>query len=148
MKCVGLYLERMQKTSYIGDAVCDKIMRWKRPVVVPFIDHVDRIYELIGYINKGYLRCDPEMEVPKDCAIMNALFRHECSTFRKEYAKTHKRVVGPIDVFKSDMSTLEDADRGSFTYTATMANYASREARGEIPALRLRNTNRGRDNRP
>ena len=92
------------------------------------------------------------MEVPKNRAIMNALFRHECSTLRKEYAKTHKRVVGLIDLFKSDMSTLEDADRGSATYIAAMANYRrqeekAREATGEIPALRSRNTNRGRDTR-
>ena len=127
MTCVGLYLEKMQNTSYIGDAVRDKILHWKRPVVVPFIDHVDRIYELIGYINKGYLRCDPEMEVSKGRVIMNTLFRHECSTLRKEYAKTHKRVVGPIDVFKSDMSTLEDANRGSATYLAAMANYKRQE---------------------
>ena len=77
MTCVGLYLEKMQNTFYIGDAVHGKTLRWKRPVVVSFIDHVNHIYELVGYINKGYLRCDPEMEVPKDHVIMNALFCHE-----------------------------------------------------------------------
>ena len=92
------------------------------------------------------------MEVPKERAIMNALFCHECATLHKEYAKTHKRVVGPIDTFKSEIFTLEDADRGSVTYTAAMANYArqeekARQARGEIPALHSRNTNCGRDNR-
>ena len=152
MTCVGFYLEKMQNMSYIGDAVCDKILHWKRPVIVSFIDHVDRIHDLVGYINKGYLRCDLEMRVPKERAIMNSFFRHECATLRKEYAKTHNRVVGPIDTFKSEMSTLEDADRGSVTYSAAMANFArqeekAREARGEIPALRSRNTNRGRDNR-
>ena len=83
---------------------------------------------------------------------MNALFRHECATLRKEYAKTHKRIMGPIDNFKSEMSTIEDTDRGSVTYSAAMATYArqekkAREARGEIPALSSRNTNRRRDNR-
>ena len=92
------------------------------------------------------------MEVPKERAIMNALFCHECATLRKEYDKKRKRVVGPIDTFKSEMSTLEDADRGSVTYSAAMANYArqeekAREARGEIPELRSRNKNCGRDNR-
>ena len=50
------------------------------------------------------------------------------------------------------MSTREDADRGPITYSAAMANYArqekkAREARGEIPTLHSRNTNRGCDNR-
>ena len=59
------YLEKIQNMAYIGDAVCDKILHWKRPVTVPFIDHVDRIYELVDYINKGYLRRDPEMKCQK-----------------------------------------------------------------------------------
>ena len=76
----------------------------------------------------------------------------KCATIRKEYAKTHKRLVGPIENFKSEMSTLEDADRISVTYQASMANYVKQEAkarepRGEIPAPSSRNTNRGRDNR-
>ena len=57
MTCVGFYLEKMQNMAYIGDAVCDKILRWKRPVTVSFINHVDRIYELVNYITQGYLRC-------------------------------------------------------------------------------------------
>ena len=70
---------------------------------------------------------------------MNALFRNECATLRKEYAKTYKRPVGPIDSFKSEMFTLEDANRGSVTYLVAMVNYArkeekAREARSEIPA--------------
>ena len=78
---------------------------------------------------------------------MNALFRNECATLRKEYAKTYKRPVGPIDSFKSEMFTLEDANRGSVTYLVAMVNYArkeekAREARDEIPARSSRNKNR------
>ena len=82
---------------------------------------------------------------------MNALYRMECAPIRKEYAKTHKRPEGPIDNFKSEMSILEDADRGSVTHQADLANYSkqeakAREAAGDIRALSSRNTNRGRDN--
>ena len=79
-----------------------KILCWKRPVTVSFIDHVDRIYELISYITQGYLRCDKDMDVPKECAIMNALYRNECAVICKEYAKIHKCPEGPVDNFKSD----------------------------------------------
>ena len=42
----------------------------------------------------------------------------ECASIHKVYAKTHKRPEGPIDHFKSEMPTLEDADKGSFTHSA------------------------------
>ena len=61
--CVGFYLEKIQNMAYIGDAVCDKILHWKRPVTVSFIDHIDLIYELVNYITQGYLHCDTDMEV-------------------------------------------------------------------------------------
>ena len=93
----------MQNMSYIGDAINNKILRLKRPVTVP-IDHLDQIYEWIGYITEGYLCC--ETNVPNDCAIMNAVYRMECAPIRTEYAKTHKRPEGPIDHFKSEMSPL------------------------------------------
>ena len=105
----------MQNMSYIGDAICDKILRWKRPVTVSFIDYVDRNYELVNYINQGYVRCDTDMDVPKERPLMNALYRMECAPIRKKYAKTRKRPEGPIGNFKSNMYTLEDADRGSVT---------------------------------
>ena len=41
--------------------------------------------------------------------------------------KTHKRPEGPIDHFKSEISTLEDADKGSATHRAAMENYANLE---------------------
>ena len=113
--CTRFYIEKMQNMSYIGDAVCGKILRWKHPVTVSFINHVDRIYELLRYIKESYLRCDTDMDVPNKRVIMNALYRMECAPIRKKYAKTRKRPEGPIDNFKSEMSTLEDADRGSVT---------------------------------
>ena len=44
------------------------------------------------------------MDVPKEPAIMNAVYRMEYAPIRKEYTKTHKRPEGPIDHFKSEMS--------------------------------------------
>ena len=114
--CYGFYIEMMQNISYIGDKICDKILRWKHPVTVSFIDRVDRIYELVNYINQDYVRCYTDMDVPKERALMNALYRMECAPIRKEYVKPHKRPEGPIDKFKSKMSTLEDADRGSVAH--------------------------------
>ena len=73
------------------------------------------------------------MEVPKERAIINTPFRHECSTLRKKYNKTHTRVVGPIDTFKSDMSALEDTDRGSVTYLHSRHGQLC-QARGESQA--------------
>ena len=135
----------MQNMSYIGDAINNKILRLKRPVTVP-IDHLDQIYEWISYITEGYLCC--ETNVPNDCAIMNAVYRMECAPIRTEYAKTHKRPEGPISHFRSEISTLEDADKGSVTHSAVMENYARQEAKareagsGKVPA---RNTKLGRD---
>ena len=138
MSCVGMYLEKLQNMSFIGDAVYFKILRWKRPVNVSFIDFVDRIYELLGYVKDGYLRCSKDMKEPGERAIMNALFKNECRPLCLEYAKTHKQIKGPIDTFKSEMSTLEDADKGSATHQAAIANYrrqeleAKRKASGEL----------------
>ena len=133
----------MQNMSFIGDAVCDKILHSKRPVVVSFINHANRIYELLGYVNEGYLRCSPDMVKPGERSIMNALFHNECRPLRTEYAKTHKQVLGPIDVFKSEISTLEDADRGSVTHQAALANYRKQEQRSRQEAsgeIHLRDT--------
>ena len=107
--------------------MCDKILCWKRPVNISFIDFVDRILELVGYVNEGYLRCSPDMVMPGERSIMNALFKNECRPLRMEYTKTHKQITGPIDVFKSEISTLEDADRGSVTHQTALANYRRQE---------------------
>ena len=54
---------------------------------------------------------------------MNALFRYECKTPHKKYGKTHKHVVGPIDNFKSEITILDNADRGSITHQTALAKY-------------------------
>ena len=147
-KCIRFYIEKMQNIAYIGDAVNDKILRLKRPVTVSFIDHVDQIYERISYIKEGFLRC--ETDVPNECAIMNAIYRMGCDPIRKEYTKTHKCPDGPIDHFKSEMSALEDADKGSATHRVAMEKYAKLEKARAVQVMgdriSARNTQHGRDN--
>ena len=123
--------------SYIGDAVNDKILRIKRPVIVSFIGHVDRLYEWISYIREGYLRLRHETDISNERGIVKAIYCNECDPMGKDYTKTHKRPEGPMDHFKNEMSTIEDADKSFATHRAAMEKYAkleqakARQARGE-----------------
>ena len=101
------------------------------------------------YIREGYLR-HAETDILNECGIMNAVYRNECAPMRNDYAKTHKRPERPMNHIKNEMSTIEDADKGSATHRAAMENYAkleqakARQARGERPPAR--HPQQGRDN--
>ena len=115
----------------------DKILRIKRPVIVSFIGHVDRLYEWISYIREGCLRLRHETDISNERGIVKAIYCNECDPMGKDYTKTHKRPEGPMDHFKNEMSTIEDADKSFATHRAAMEKYAkleqakARQARGE-----------------
>ena len=90
--------------EYAEDTVNNKVLRWKRAVTVSFMNFTDQIQELIGYIRTGYL-CH-ESNIPNERALMNAIYRNECSPLRKDYARMHKHPEGPIDHFKNEMATI------------------------------------------
>ena len=133
-ECVRFYIEKNQNMTFIGDAVNDKIL---------CIQSLFPSWTILTESKSGSATSEKDIyvirriHIPNERAIMNALYYNECATMRRDCAKTHKRSEGPIDNFKNEVFTIENADKGSVTYRAVMENYAKLgenracQARGE-----------------
>ena len=114
-------------------------MTRKRPIVVSFNDYVDCSTLLLSYITDGFVRCKETM--PSDWQLMNVFYRNHPKGMQMIYAQRHKRPEGPMDSFKSEMSSIEDSDHRSESYNNVLSQY-------QLSVVRAKDRSEGRAPRP